>query len=123
MHTEEEAHELWCPMARVLSHTSAQDGKGRLFEGGYSWNRAPNTFDPHSEDEPPYTPRSANCIGSKCAMWRWGGSKAFAIYPSGDEEEWSLAGWGGIDRMREHNPKLKFREEKHGFCGLAGGAA
>lgn len=99
MQTEEEAQERWCPMARVLSHTSAQDGKGRLFEGGYSWNRAPNTFDQYAEDEPPYTPRAANCIGGKCAVWRWGGHNIKFVdgTPEGPRETVRL-----------------------GYCGLAG---
>lgn len=70
MLTEKEASTKWCPQSRVLSHTYAQDGKGRTYEGGYAWNRAPSTFDPHKLDDPPYTPGAANCIGSACMMWR-----------------------------------------------------
>lgn len=113
-YTEEEAHELWCPQARVLSHTSAQDGKGRSFEGGYSWNRAPNTFDPYTEDEPPYTPRSAGCVASKCAMWRW----AQKPNPDWKTDHNGMGIWPGRDTRND--PPMYIDDTTRGCCGLAG---
>lgn len=117
--SEDEASTKWCPMSRVLSHTSAQDGKGRLFEGGYSWNRAPNTFDRYDEDSPPYTPPAANCIGSKCMMWRARQGRMFVTLPGKKEELWSLSGWGTAEDVKKHNPGAEVRIEPQGECGLA----
>lgn len=61
--TEDEAKTKWCPFARMLSHIYSQDGAGRTFEGGYSYNRSPD----HGEG---YLPTGAKCIGSACMAWR-----------------------------------------------------
>lgn len=60
MHTETEAHGLWCPWVR---HEGDQAG---------SFNRGWNPANPLNQ-----TPNAAeasylcNCIGSRCAAWRW----------------------------------------------------
>ncbi|MER9912855.1 hypothetical protein NKJ71_19705 [Mesorhizobium sp. M0050] len=112
-HTEEEARELWCPQSRVLTHTSAQDGKGRTYEGGYAWNRAPNTFDRHDEDNPPYIPHAAGCVASKCMMWRW------AQKPNPD---WRPSGAMGTWPMQDHrnDPPMYLEDTTRGYCGLGG---
>ncbi len=61
--TEDEAREKWCPFSAMLAHTSAQDGKGRIWEGGYSYNRSPYG----GED---YIPTGCKCIASRCMAWR-----------------------------------------------------
>lgn len=54
MHTEVEALELWCPMARYTY-------------GGISYNRH------HHPTEAEIIPSRCMCIASKCGMWRWVG--------------------------------------------------
>lgn len=61
--TEDEAKTKWCPFTRLLTHVSAQDGQGRYYEGGYSYNRSP-------DDGEGYTPPSTFCIASACMAWR-----------------------------------------------------
>ena len=97
MMTESEAKTKWCPFARMLAHTYAQDGKGRIFEGGYSYNRSP-------DDDECYIPTGAKCIASGCMAWRWehgavfDGDRGFMVHDMGPH---------GVGHAR-------------GYCGLAG---
>lgn len=121
MMTEDEAKTKWCPMSRVLSHTSAQDGNGRSYEGGYSWNRAPNTFDPYRIDDPPYTPGAANCVGSACMMWRGEGPMEELYTLEGDFSP-ADAGFQNTGRYTANHRLIweRSRKERKGYCGLAG---
>ena len=87
-HTNEQAKELWCPMARV-----AQAGEKDI---PITYNRVLNrqlkqvmlqaptpaedfelgkddstTIVAHVLDVKPSISMAANCVGSRCAMWRW----------------------------------------------------
>jgi len=74
--TEDEAQTKWCPFSRLLSHTFSNDGQGRTYSGGYSYNRSP---DPN-EVNAPYLPHGATCIGSGCMAWRWSEPKRTAAF-------------------------------------------
>lgn len=108
--TEDEAKEKWCPFSRVLAHTYAQDGKGRMFEGGYSSNRGP---DREPED-------GSLCIGAACMAWRWSEEKRTAAFLQATVEHMKATG----DNFNKATQEVvKRRDEfKHteGFCGLAG---
>jgi hypothetical protein len=93
--TEEEAKQRWCPFARLLAHTYSQDGQGRSYEGGYSYNRSPDSDD----DRGPHMPGGSLCIASACMAWRW-------KLPA-DERRYPNSAWA--EERRDH-----------GFCGLAG---
>lgn len=64
MHTETEAHGLWCPWVR---HEGDQAGS---FNRG--WNPANPLNQAPTAAEASYL---CNCIGSSCAAWRWGHEK------------------------------------------------
>lgn len=57
--TEEQAKEMWCPMARLVSAT------GRATMGPL--NRVIDA----RQDKANLNPIDARCLGSKCMMWRW----------------------------------------------------
>ena len=58
MHTEDQAKELWCPLARlVVGHHET----GRM-------SPPCNVTRVSNESQPALHP----CIASDCAMWRWG---------------------------------------------------
>lgn len=112
--TEDEAKTKWCPFARMLSHIYSQDGAGRTFEGGYSYNRSPD----HGEG---YLPTGAKCIGSACMAWRWNdmtydrplelwskskGQRVNSAYS--DDADWRPVGG-------DSEPPTP-----QGYCGLAG---
>jgi len=120
--TEDEAKTKWCPFSRVLSHTYAQDGQGRIWEGGYAYNRQP-------DEDADYIPGHGVCIGSACMAWRWGLSADFTAC-----RDFHAAGEtiNAIKELRRLVPSLGLVEAKlivlsgnypatkDGFCGLAG---
>jgi hypothetical protein len=57
VHTETEAHHLWCPMVR-------HEGEGASFNRGWQQSNPLNATRQESF--------LCNCIGSRCAAWRWG---------------------------------------------------
>jgi len=116
--TKDEATMKWCPFARLLAHTYSQDGQGRSFEGGYSYNRSP---DP-DEARAPYLPDGASCIASACMSWRWHEAKRTEAFsaavvahmraqPKPDHRAAVQAVYAQIGDKLEHT---------EGFCGLAG---
>ena len=103
--TEAEALSKWCPFSRMLSHTSAQDGKGRMWEGGYSYNRSADSGET-------YIPTGAKCIGSACMAWRWFDTV------SDDGTQCQLK--PTPHAARTPLPELSPLEHRRGSCGLAG---
>ena len=83
MHTEIEAKKLWCPMVRI-GHRS-----------GVTMN------DPEGPDD-----LQGHCIGSACAMWRWG---------SKPDPNWQRP----LQAPASFEPAPYIVSDK-GFCGLAG---
>ena len=60
MHTESQAKELWCPLVR-------HEG-----EAAGSFNRGWSPSNPlNHAAKPEETSYLCNCIGSRCAAWRW----------------------------------------------------
>lgn len=103
--TEAEAATKWCPASRMLSHTSAQDGKGRMWEGGYSYNRS-------ADGGELYIPTGCKCIGSACMMWRQGQKRNPEWMPNHS----MMAGYEmhPDDRQPTHIP-----DPERGHCALA----
>lgn len=119
MHTEEQARQLWCPMARAFDTADV---------GATSTNR-PLAYR--------YGPRvDINCLASECAMWRWNflPSRSFRMAlvadreamteparPAGIPPTWTFcpynpddgepAGW--VEPVDECNAR------RQGYCGLA----
>jgi len=60
MHTEKEARELWCPMARSQGNCDEPAANRWIGAGG------------DGVTEMQMNPPDSRCIASKCAMWRWG---------------------------------------------------
>jgi hypothetical protein len=60
MHTENDAKNLWCPLVQ-------HEGKsGGSFSRGWSPGNPLNRARSEAEDS-----HLCNCIGSRCAVWRW----------------------------------------------------
>lgn len=94
MHTPEQALNLWCPMSRV----TATDRNGKVVVGQSVFNRLDLAGSAT-------WPESANCIGDKCAMWRWGSTDS-APPPNATPGALYVA--------------EKVQSTTHGYCGLAG---
>lgn len=86
MHTPEQARELWCPMSRVAQAGSVDipvaynRSLNKEHKAMRSVKADPDTFQLGAEPEEttvlvltatPGVSMAANCIGNKCAMWRW----------------------------------------------------
>ena len=84
MHTVEQASTLWCPMARV----------GVL----------PSSGGPSAVNDPDTEVFRSNCIGDKCAMWRWGPENVIPAYKR--------------QPISFYRPR-PIAETRAGYCGLA----
>ena len=54
------------------------------------------------------------CIGSACMAWRWGQKRN----PDWSPDQSGMMSWPA--RHPEDKPKLYIKDDKHGYCGLAG---
>lgn len=104
MHTEQEALELWCPLTRVRA-AYVTEAEARA---------------------------SATCVGTRCAMWRWGRSKwKQEAKPGHTIFDFPNGGVGPIFFDNELSTRVstptngvkKAEEIKLGYCGLAGSPA
>lgn len=122
-HTVEQAVQLWCPFARV-----AQVG---AIETQASYNRSiqkthrvvsvlkatPDAFElgkePQTEpavllDVSVEPSRAANCLGDKCAAWRW-------VHTTASVPVETQGAGHGVAKTFE-----QIAVKTHGFCGIAG---
>lgn len=114
MHTEAEAKTKWCPHTRMAQHEYAQDGKGRFWEGGYSYNRT-------ADNDKLYMPTGSKCIGSACMMWR----VAPEQWETLETDLGQMPATDGWMQLSERGPNqgLMWRRriaDAGGYCGLAG---
>lgn len=63
LHTEVEARELWCPMARLLK-IDGDNNYGLVAA-------AVNRWWSHKNKTTDNNPKPCRCIASECALWRW----------------------------------------------------
>jgi len=112
MHTEQEALELWCPLARVGNSPGC--------------NRYPMEHDLATGHA------FARCLGTSCAMWRWGRSKwKQEAKPGHTIFDFPNGGVGPVFFDHESQVRIstptngvkKPEEIKLGYCGLAGSPA
>ena len=125
MHTPEQAQQLWCPMARVAQsgHADISASYNRTVQKSLRAVKAttiqsPDDFELGAEAAPEFEPTlimqltagtsmAANCLGPKCAAWRW----HHDAYHSVNEGKMVLGdGHGG-------------ELPAPGYCGLAGAPA
>lgn len=118
MHTPEQAKQLWCPMSRVAQagNVDIPVAYNRSLNKEHKPMRSvkadPDTFQLGAEPEEttvlvltatPGVSMAANCIGDRCAMWRWGTTEQLP----------ANAKPGELTAM-ERVPSTT-----HGYCGLA----
>jgi hypothetical protein len=130
--TEQEARELWCPAARVETHTAVA-----------STNRG------ETRDRT-YVRQAVACIGSRCMAWRWSDTATPARpvllshsgrRPPDDDPRWRADTAGGVDdesvagiELHEAQARTDGEDpsgwrytwrifgdapDRRGFCGLA----
>ena len=129
MMTEKKAADTWCPMVRHMSEAKHQGTFNRSRTEGREVNR-------RDAGDAEFI---CNCIGSRCAMWRWGEAPLFRRYSVAsagheqateeppvrtpgtpmswgfvpyDEAEGEPAGW--------IEPPAEAAARRQGYCGLAG---
>jgi len=125
INTPEEAKELWCPMARVAQagHTDINVAYNRSLTKSHRLVRVavvknPDDFELGETPMPETgelmalstdwnTSLAANCLGDKCAMWRW--------VPTTESVPVETEGMSGPARTWKTVPT-----QTHGYCGLAG---
>lgn len=122
MHTPEQARELWCPMARVAQsgETDVQVAYNRTLTKKCMPMRSvkadADSFQLSEEPEEstvlvmtatPATSMAANCLGDRCAMWRW---------EHRTESAPTVTQGAGGQMARTYETKTV---RTHGYCGLA----
>lgn len=129
MHTPEQAASLWCPMSRVAQAGSidipvaynrsltkqVKAAEAVAYANADDFKLGGDAVEAKTimvMTAQPGISMAANCIGDKCAMWRWGAA-------SGEVELRSAPSMtpGAAPIQFPHIPKIK---SDYGFCGLAG---
>lgn len=128
MHTPEQAKELWCPMSRVAQagNVDIPVAYNRSLSKQHKPMRSVNADaekfqlgeDPEESTvlvltATPGVSMAANCIGDKCAMWRWAAGETGEVEVKTEPHPFEPGKTVEV-------PRRVRVKTNYGFCGLAG---
>jgi hypothetical protein len=114
--TEDEAKTKWCPFARTLDWSHADQVRDQPVSA--SVNREIGNYDKTGNETVRISGRH-RCIASACMAWRTEPRAGPHLLHKSVRAEWESAGWI-TDGVENSAGQLTFNRSASGFCGLAG---